>query len=98
MGLGILAVGATRVTDAMFMAASEALSACSLALEIPDGALLPPLSKIQGVSSRIALAVGLQAIADGVAGRFGEDQVQLRIDQMYWEPRYREMSLDSVTD
>jgi malate dehydrogenase (oxaloacetate-decarboxylating) len=97
MGLGILAVGATRVTDAMFMGASEALSASSPALETPGGALLPSLSEIQGVSSRIALAVGLQAITDGVAGNLDEDQVRLRIEQMYWEPRYREMGWDAVT-
>jgi malate dehydrogenase (oxaloacetate-decarboxylating) len=97
MGLGILAVGATRVTDAMFMGASEALSASSPALETSGGALLPSLSEIQGVSSRIALAVGLQAITDRVAGNLDEDQVRLRIEKMYWEPRYREMGWDAVT-
>ncbi len=94
MGLGILAVGATRVTDAMFMAASEALSACSPAIENIDSGLLPPLSEVHTVSSRIALAIALQAIAEGVADRLSENQVQMRINEMYWEPHYQAMSLN----
>ncbi|MGR9000086.1 MAG: NAD-dependent malic enzyme [Gammaproteobacteria bacterium] len=88
MGLGILAVKARRVTDAMFMSAAEALSNCSPALDDSLGSLLPPLDDIRKVSRKIAVAVALQAQQDGVADAISEEQLQQNIDATVWEPRY----------
>ena len=89
MGLGILAAKASRVTDAMLMAAAIALSESA---ESDTGSsepgLLPPLNDIRKVSKSIALAVGLQAQDDGVAPKTSKDELQKKIDQTFWEPKY----------
>lgn len=89
MGLGILAVGARRVSDAMFMAAAEALSGCSPALNDPDASLLPPLDHARDVADKIALAVATQAVADGLADKMSAAEIEARIEAKSWTPAYR---------
>ncbi len=91
MGQGILAVNARRVTDNMFMAAAEALSECSPALNDPQASLLPALDDIRSVSRQIALAVALQAQEDGVAEKLTRDQLDQNIKNIIWEPRYQQI-------
>lgn len=83
MGLGILASGARRVTDAMFQRAARALS--SLA---PEGSLFPALREIRRVSSEVAAAVAEEAAESGVAPRHEACELKSRIAQLTWEPRY----------
>ena len=73
VGLGALAVGATRVTDGMFMAAARALGDMGGVGET----LLPPIEALRDVALRIALVVARAAIADGVASvaAVSEEQV-----------------------
>jgi malate dehydrogenase (oxaloacetate-decarboxylating) len=88
MGLGVLAVGAKRVTNEMFMAAAEALASYT-SRSLDDGSmLLPPVRRIREVARGIALAVALQAIRQGVASRGAEDEVDELIDRKMWNPRY----------
>jgi len=89
MGLGILAVGATRVSDAMFMAASRALGLEAPALKDPAGAILPPLAQAPAVSVKIAQAVAQQAVREGLAPELDDAAISDRIAQSYWTPRYR---------
>ncbi len=89
MGLGILAVKARRVTDDMFMAAAEALSDCSPALNDPQASLLPALPSIRSVSNKIALAVARQAQEDGVAEKISSGMLDQNIKNNTWEPHYR---------
>ena len=89
MGLGILAAEASRVTDAMLMAAAIALSESAESYtNSSEAGLLPPLHDIRKVSKSIALAVGLQAQSDGVASKTSIERLQENIDQTFWEPRY----------
>ena len=88
-GLGILAVRARRVTDAMFMAAAKALAALSPARTDKNGRLLPELNGIRAVSEAVALAVARQAQADGVAQATSEDALARAIRATIWEPSYR---------
>jgi malate dehydrogenase (oxaloacetate-decarboxylating) len=88
LGLGILAVGARRVTDGMFMAASRALAENSPALADPRAALLPPLREIRTVSRRIALAVAAEAQRAGVATHKSADELERLVDGKIWMPRY----------
>ena len=53
----MIASGARRVTDAMFLAAARALADLSPARNDPTAALLPPLEQIVPVSRRVAEAV-----------------------------------------
>lgn len=89
IGLGVIASGAKRVTDAMLMASSEALAAMSPAVHSPEGSLLPDLQGIETVSRTIALQVGLAAIKDGVATITSEADLLTAIEINYWYPQYR---------
>jgi len=89
VGLGILACGARRVTDEMFMAAAETLAAASPAHADPAASLLPPVADIKAVSRAIAVAVAKAAVADGVAPQRSEDELRAMIDDSVWEPSYR---------
>ena len=89
MGLGVLAAGARRVTDEMFMAAAEELARHSPALADPAAALLPPVAELKPISRKIALAVARAAVAEGVAPQNDDETLARLIDQRSWEPRYR---------
>lgn len=88
MGLGILSVRARRVTESMFMVAAQALAECSPALSDPQGALLPPLEDIRGVSRRVALAVAAEAQRQGVAERAPAEASERLVDAKMWTPHY----------
>lgn len=89
VGLAVIASGATRVTDAMFMAAGKALAELSPALDDPAAPLLPPVADLRQVAIAVALAVARQAQADGVADDLDEETTLARIRGHVWEPRYR---------
>jgi malate dehydrogenase (oxaloacetate-decarboxylating) len=88
IGLGVLAVSARRVTDAMFMAAAEALAALSPARSGKSERLLPLVSELRAVSFAVGKAVALQAIKDGVADPFDTQTVEARLRANMWEPAY----------
>jgi malate dehydrogenase (oxaloacetate-decarboxylating) len=89
VGLGILASGARRVTDAMFMVAGKAVAEMSPTKTDKEGRLLPPVSELRAVAVAVAMAVARQAQADGVAGRCDEATLAARVRAWVWEPRYR---------
>jgi malate dehydrogenase (oxaloacetate-decarboxylating) len=88
LALGILVSRASRVTDAMIMAAAKALAALSPAREDKDGALLPPIADSRKVSLVVAEAVGKQAIAEGVAGIADEAALKAQMGAYVWDPVY----------
>ena len=88
VGLGIIASGARRVTDTMFMAAAKALAGLSPTLTDKTARLLPPVGQLRSVSETIATAVALQAQADGVADRCDESTLRNNIRACIWEPCY----------
>lgn len=90
LGLGVLASGARRVTDGMFMAASRALAAASQAVADPGvPLLLPPLRSIRNVVRHVALAVAQRAQQDGVADPLPQAQLAARMEASIWTPAYR---------
>ncbi|WP_170416166.1 NAD-dependent malic enzyme [Ruegeria atlantica] len=92
MGLGVLSVGARRVTDGMFMAAAEALAALSPAKSDRTASLLPDVEDIRQVSKAIAFAVGQQAQLDGVAPKSTNEELKAAIDAKFWIPQYQEIA------
>ncbi len=88
MGLGVIAGGATRVTDNMFMAAAEALSDTAPALSDPSASLLPDVAGIRDVSRSVAFAAAKQAIEDGVAPQETDDALRKSIAETMWDPAY----------
>ncbi|WP_445114603.1 NAD-dependent malic enzyme [Acinetobacter sp. WZC-1] len=89
IGLGVVAVKATRVTDNMLMASSAALADCSPKLQDIDADLLPDLNELQQVSKIIAFKVAKAAIADGVAPAISDELLQDSIEANLWQPEYR---------
>jgi malate dehydrogenase (oxaloacetate-decarboxylating) len=89
MGLGILASGARRVTDAMFMMAAKAVAGMSPTATDKQGRLLPPVSWMREVAVAVGKAVARQAQADGVAEKCDAATLDQRIAAGVWEPRYR---------
>lgn len=88
VGLGTLVAKAPKVTDEMFLAASEALSAMVSAQEQERGLLLPPLTAVRQVAWQVAVAVAKKARDQGL-GRLLEDQeIEEVVSQAQWEPRF----------
>ncbi|MFA6303336.1 MAG: NAD-dependent malic enzyme [Legionella sp.] len=88
IGLGVLAVSATRLTKEMILAASNTL--CSFAPSKKDSflPLLPSLGNAQTVAKEIAIAVARCAIDSGFAQKNQDADLKELIDSMFWEPRY----------
>jgi len=88
VGLGLAASRATRVTDSMLVAAAEALGQLSPALNDPEAPLLPLFKEAREVGSKIALAVAVQAVRDGVAPMASEDELEQKVRFHRWTPDY----------
>lgn len=89
IGLGVLAVNASRVTDEMLMESSRALAECSPLAIDGHGSLLPPLESIHKVSKKIAFAVAKKAIEQGVALEITDEALDSAINRSFWQPVYR---------
>jgi len=85
IGLGVIATGARRVTDAMFVAAARVLSEFSPALQNPEDSLYPPLEHVREISKRVALAVGLEAQKSGLAAATTDAELERSIAEKMWE-------------
>jgi malate dehydrogenase (oxaloacetate-decarboxylating) len=72
----------------MFVAAARALSELSPALSDRMASLFPDLNAIRDVSRRVAVAVGVEARALGLAEATTREGLEKRIDEKMWTPRY----------
>ncbi|MBS9403076.1 NAD-dependent malic enzyme [Halomonas sp. TRM85114] len=89
IGLGVVASGARRITDAMLMSASRALAREAPIVKHGEGALLPPLSDIRGLSKVIAFDVAAQAQQEGMALKTDGTKLRDAIERHSWMPSYR---------
>lgn len=89
IGLGTVAVKASRVTDRMITAAAEAVAEMSNAHK-RGSAVLPSLEQLRAVSALVAQRVAAAAEQDGVARSPLQDPVQ-DIHDLMWQPRYPEV-------
>ena len=89
IGLGVIACGATRITDSMLMASSNALADCSPMLIDPEADLLPSIEEIQKVSKIIAFKVAKAAMEAEVAPLINDELLQKCIEENFWKPEYR---------
>ncbi len=88
IGLGIIAVKASRVTDNMLWAACEALNRCAPVHDDPKAPLLPNIDTAHESAREIAIAVATQAVADGVANMPIDSNITNSVDAQYWTPEY----------
>lgn len=96
IGLGVIASGASRVTDEMLMAASETLAQHSPLVNNGEGPALPELKDIQTVSRAIAFAVGKVAQEQGVAVKTSAEALLQAISDNFWLPEYRNYRRTSI--
>ncbi|MEB3316850.1 MAG: NAD-dependent malic enzyme [Cyanobacteriota bacterium] len=89
LGYAAMAVGASQVSDAMIDACVEALAEHIPASHDPDAPLMPSLHMVREVSSRVAEAVALAALEEGLATRARTPEEALRrLREERWEPVY----------
>jgi malate dehydrogenase (oxaloacetate-decarboxylating) len=91
VGMGVVASGAKRVVDTMFLAAARSLADSSPGRSDPDAGLFPPWERIGAVSRKIAVAVGVEAVRLGLSEPRLPDELASLVDARWWSPRYRRM-------
>jgi malate dehydrogenase (oxaloacetate-decarboxylating) len=89
IGLAVTASGATRVTDEMMRVAALTLGEASPALADPAEPLLPRWEDVPEIATRIAQAVAMRAVTDGVAPKRTEGEMAEAISATRWTPSYR---------
>jgi malate dehydrogenase (oxaloacetate-decarboxylating)(NADP+) len=88
VGLGVVASGARRVTNEMFLAAARALAAQVQKKDLEQGSIYPALARIRDVSSHIAAAVAEVAFTRGLASKPRPRRLLAHIRAQMYEPRY----------
>ena len=88
VGLGVIASGARRVPTELFVAAARALAEFSPALHDETASLFPALEEVRKVSRRVAIAVALEAGHLGAASVASREELERRVDEKMWVPRY----------
>jgi len=85
------------VRPSFFTAAAHAVSDCVSRAEREEGMLVPAVSTLKAVSAKVALAVAMAAVAEGVdrpcvysTFQHGQDEVRMKqlISKMRWNPQY----------
>lgn len=90
IGLGVIAAKARHVSDGMLMAAANALADSSPLVKGESEYLLPRLTDVTTLSKQIALAVGLQAMDEGLALQREPQALAKKIERIFWQPEYRQ--------
>jgi malate dehydrogenase (oxaloacetate-decarboxylating)(NADP+) len=88
IGLGVIAVKASRVPDEMFMVAAKALADHASPTDFAVGRLYPSWEKIREVSLDIAVAVAKIAYRDGLAQVPRPDDLKAFIQSQMFTPAY----------
>lgn len=88
VGLGVMASGATRVTDEMFLTAARVVAQEVSEADLQFGRLYPALPRIREVSLAVAVAVAEVAYRSGLAGRPRPDDLREFIRAQMFEPEY----------
>jgi malate dehydrogenase (oxaloacetate-decarboxylating) len=91
IGLGAIVARATRVTDGMLLAASEAIVGL-VEIGHPGAGLLPAIGNLRVTSATVGVAVARAAMEDGVAQADLNNPVQAVQDAM-WRAAYRPLEI-----
>jgi len=88
LGLGVVACRIRRVTDAMFLAAADALAAATTQAELEQGAVYPGISRMPEVSVRVAEAVARTGYGEGLAAVPEPADLRSYLRAALYEPTY----------
>jgi malate dehydrogenase (oxaloacetate-decarboxylating)(NADP+) len=89
LGLGIVASGSRRVTNGMLLAAARVLASELSEMDLDEGRIYPPLTRIREVSLKIATAVAAIAYDQGLAAAPKPADLESFIRAQVYEPNYR---------
>ncbi len=90
VGMGVMASGAVRVTDEMFLTAARIVAGEVAENDLHYGRIFPPLPRIREVSQAVATAVAELAYKQGLATRPRPDDLQAYIQSLMFEPLYQD--------
>ncbi len=96
VGLGVLLSEATRVSDAMFLAAARCLANYTRSQSAVDGALYPGLKDLRQVSELIAFEVARSARDEGCGRSLSDDEIREAIREFVWYPDYPDPQLETA--
>ena len=88
VGLGVIASGARRVTNEMFLAAARVLADATNPEDLALGSLFPPLDRIRAISASIAIAVANVAYERGLATEARPADLRARVERLMYVPTY----------
>jgi malate dehydrogenase (oxaloacetate-decarboxylating)(NADP+) len=93
VGLGVVASGAKRVTDSMFVTAAKTLAALLREEELAEGRIYPSLKRIHEVSIKIAVAVAEEAFATKLNTHSRPEDLPGYIRAQMFKPEYPNYAL-----
>ena len=88
VGLGVVATGAKRVTDSMFVTAAKSLAALLRPEELAEGRIYPSLKRIHEVSLAIAVAVAEEVYATKLTDQPRPADLRGFIQSKMFKPEY----------
>jgi malate dehydrogenase (oxaloacetate-decarboxylating)(NADP+) len=88
LGLGIVVCRIRRVTDAMFLAAADALASATRSAELEQGAVYPAISRMRDVSVQVAEAVARTGYHEDLAAVPEPTRLREYIRSALYEPTY----------
>ena len=89
VGMGVMASGAVRVTDEMFLVAARVVAQEVTEADLQFGRVFPPLPRIREVSLAVAVAVAEVAYKYGFASKPRPDDLLAHIQSLMFEPEYQ---------
>lgn len=88
VGLGTKVSNAKVVTDAMFWTAAKALADNTPHSEDETASLFPEIKDLKPIIQKIAAHVAMQAVKEKVAPTATLSEIEKRIKEFVWEPKY----------
>ncbi len=89
VGMGVMASGAVRVTDEMFLEAARIVAGEVTEEDLQLGRVYPALPRIREVSLAVAVAVAEMAYAAELAGKPKPENITEHIRSLMFEPDYQ---------
>jgi len=90
VGMGVMASGAVRVTDEMFLVAARVVAGEVLESDLELGRVYPALPRIREVSLAVAVAVAEVAYRTGLAAKPRPDDLVEHIRSLMFVPDYQQ--------
>jgi malic enzyme len=87
IGLGTIVSEATRVSDAMILAAARTLADAVGPDRLATGALYPRVAALRVVSRSVAIAVAREAVRSGLSAAV-EESLETEVEAAMWWPSY----------